>query len=196
MKNVQIRLLPFSIGRFKLKDPGDDNDRNRAMGVRLRDYTRATNVRWRSCSGYPENDISVFRLELHDAGKIVGTFMPYGCTTMYRSGDVRHISAMLAPVLASEMASEVWIEDVTTLMRGFLEKDLKCDDQTYLSVDEWRFPLEARGDPAEQEWFCETSGYADRLPDFLAEMGRQGVLVEIDEKGIPDRATLAGGSHG
>lgn len=193
MHNLEVTLLPFQIGRFRLEDPGADDARNRTAGVRLREYVDEPMGLWDPCSSYPEHDISVFRLELHEAGEIVGTFMPYACETLGREDDVRHISAMIAPVLDAELASDAWMQDIATLMVGFLENDLECDDGSYLSVDEWRFPLEARGDNPDQEWFGARSDKQGRLPAFIAEMALQGITIELDGRGVPDRAILGGG---
>lgn len=194
--HVEVKLLPFTAGRFRLEDPGGDETRARAMGVLVRDFAADLGL-WNPCSVYPEHDISVFRLEVHDGDEVIGTFMPYSCKTLSVDGGVRHISAMLAPVLDLPFGSSAWIEAVVPVMFGFLDQDLECEDGSYLSIDEWMFPLSSRGEPVEQEWFTGVAGdpsgrvdSQDKLPAFMEALEQLGVDVTLDDRGVLDRAEL------
>ena len=187
-----MKLLPIDVGRFRLVDPGDDQPLRKATGALIaKDHAPILSGRgdlWVPCVIYPEPDLGVIHLALYEAGEMVGTFTPYSLITLSNESGVRSVSAMVAPVLASTPASALWTEDLAALMTVFLLNNLETSDGSYLSVEEWRFPLVERGDPPEHEWFGSTSANQGMKSGFISQMESYGILIEITDGGSLSRA--------
>ena len=187
-----MNALPFDVGRFRLVDMSDTRESRAVVGHMMAkshaEFLSSRGDDWVNCGYSQPEELMAIHFGLYVADELVGSWIPYKLEPLDGGG----YSAMIAPVLPSEPASDEWLADVSEIAAYFLANEIELDGGGVLNISEWRFPLAERGADPAYEWFGPRSDNQGRLDSFLAAMGAAGVLVTQAPSGVPSIAVLEG----